>query len=189
MNLFNLSKMPFSFHGGWDTVVTVHPSVVKTFLLLVLPFSLVPPAALLYAGSDHASMLQLSATAIHWQQMALVFFIAELLTVPLMGWLIKSIAAEHKITVDFKDTFLLAAIIAIPMWLSSLGLMLQDLWSMLGISIVGLLAAASLLYHGTYAVLKMSDQFEAQSLSYQVFSVGALVWVMLCASIVLPLMT
>ncbi|MDO8653120.1 MAG: hypothetical protein Q7R66_13125 [Undibacterium sp.] len=189
MNLFNLTKMPFSFHGGWDTVVTVHPSVIKTFLLLVLPFSLIPPATLLYAGSDHASMFQISTVAVRWQQVALVFFIAELLTVPLMGWLIKTIAAEHKITVDFKETFLLAAIIAVPMWLSSLGLAVQDTWTMIAIGIAGLLAAASLLYHGAYVILKMDDPFEAQSLSYQAFAAGAVIWVMLCAYIVLPLMT
>lgn len=187
MNLVNLTKMPFSFHGGWDTVIAVHPSIIKTFLLLVLPFSLVPPAVLLYAGSDPASLLRLNTAPASWQAIALVFLVAELLTVPLMGWLIRSCAAERKIAANFKDTFLLAAIIAIPMWLSSLGLLLPELWSMVALGLAGLMAAASLLYHGTYVVLKMDDQFEAQSLSYQVFGVGALVWAMLSAYVLLHL--
>lgn len=188
MNFFNLTKMPFSFHGGWDTVITVHPSVIRTFFLLVLPFSFIPPATLLYAGSDHVSMFSLSIGDGRWKEVALVFFIAELLTVPFMGWLIKNIAAEHKLSVDFKDTFLLASITAVPMWISGLCLAASDIWVMIVIGVAGLMIAASLLYHGVYAILKMKDEFEAQSLSYQAFSVGAIVWVMLCSYIVLPLM-
>jgi len=121
MSLLNYTKMPFSFHDGWDKVGVVHPSVLRTFLLLVLPFSLIPPAMLLYAGSHHASVYLMDATFSRWQEVALVFLIAELLTVPLMGWILQSIASVHKMSVDFKDTFLLAAIVAVPMWLSSLG--------------------------------------------------------------------
>ena len=189
MNIFNLTKMPFSFHGGWDTVVSVHPSVIKTFLLLVLPFSLIPPAALLYVGSGHGSTFLLNIGGSRWTEVALIFFIAELLTVPLMGWLIRSVASQHKFTVDLKDAFLLAAITAVPMWFSSLGMLASDIWTMITFGIAGLLVAASLLYHGVVPILKMQDPFEAQSLSYQVFSVGAFVWVLLCSYIVLPLIT
>jgi hypothetical protein len=188
MNLLNYTKMPFSFHDGWDTVVSVHPSVLKTFLWLVLPFSVIPPAMLLYAGSHHASTYLMDAAFSRWQEVALVFFIAELLTVPLMGWLMKNIAAVHNMTVDFKDTFLLAAITAVPMWLSSLGLAIPNLWAMIAIVVFGLLAAASLLYHGTYTILQMDEEIEAQSLSYQAFAVGGVVWVLLCTFVVLPLM-
>lgn len=187
MNLVNLTKMPFSFHAGWDTVVTVHPSVLKTFLQLVLPFSLIPPAVLLHASNDPDSLLRLNTVPTNWQDIALIFFIAELLTVPLMGWLIRTMAADRKIVANFKDTFLLAAIVAVPMWLSSLGLLLQDVGAMATLGMAGLIAAASLLYHGSYVVLKMHDQFEAQALSYQVFGVGALVWAMLSAYILLHL--
>ena len=188
MGLLNYTKMPFSFRAGWDEVSAVHPSVLKTFLLLVLPFSLIPPATLLYAGSHHASAYLMDATFSRWQQVALVFLIAELLTVPLMGWIIRNIAAVHKLSVDFKDTFLLAAIIGVPMWLSSLGLLIPNLWAMIGIVVLGFLAGVSLLYHGTYSILKMDEQIEAQSMSFAAFSVGAIVWVLLCAFVVLPLM-
>jgi len=188
MSLLNYTKMPFSFHDGWDKVGVVHPSVLRTFLLLVLPFSLIPPAMLLYAGSHHASVYFMDATFSRWQEVALVFLIAELLTVPLMGWILQSIASVHKMSVDFKDTFLLAAIVAVPMWLSSLGLAIPNLWAMIGVVVLGFIAAVSLLYRGTYSILKMDEQIEAQSMSFAAFSVGAIVWIMLCAFIVLPLM-
>ncbi|MYN47571.1 DUF1282 domain-containing protein [Pseudoduganella sp. FT93W] len=188
MNLVNLSKMPFSFHAGWDEVAVVHHPVIKTFLLLVLPFALLPPAILLYASNEPGSLLRLNAAAARWHEIALVFFVAELLTVPLMGWLIRASAAERKIAASFRDTFLLAAIIAIPMCLSSLGLLLPDWWSMLGLGLAGLMVAASLLYHGMYVVLKMDEQFEAQALAYQVFGFGALAWALLSAYILLQLL-
>ena len=187
MNIFNLTKMPFSFHGGWDTVITIHPSIIKTFLFLVLPLSLIPPATLLYVGNNHVPMFWLNIGDSRWTTVALIFFIAELLTVPLMGWLIKAIASEHKFNINFKDAFLLAAITAVPMWISSVGLLATDIWTMIAIGFTGLLIAASLLYHGIYPILKMQDQFEAQSLSFHIFSGGAIVWVMLCSYIVLPL--
>lgn len=188
MNLLNLSKMPFSFHGGWDTVSTVHPSTLRTFFLLILPFSLIPPAALLYAGSHHASMFWVSAPYARWVAVALAFFIMELLTVPLMGWLIKKMAADHQFSVDFKDSFLLAAITAVPMWLSSLGLLSGEIWIAIASVGLGLLIAASVLYHGTCAILKMEETVEAQAMSYEIFSFGGVIWVMLCCFIALPLM-
>ncbi|WP_051566933.1 YIP1 family protein [Herminiimonas sp. CN] len=180
--------MPFSFSDGWDEIGTVHPSVFKIFLLLVLPFSLVPPAMLLYAGSHHASVYLMDAPFSRWQEVALVFFVAELVTVPLMGWIIRNIASVHKLSIDFKGAFLLAAIVGVPMWLSSLGLAIPNLWAMIGVVVLGFLGAVSLLYHGTYSILKMDEQIEAQSMSFAAFSAGAIAWILLCAFVVLPLM-
>lgn len=188
MNLLNFTKMPFSFHGGWDTVSGVHPSTLRTFFFLVLPFSLIPPAALLYAGSYHPSIFWVSAPYARWAAVAAAFFITELLTVPMMGWLVKKMAADHQIAVDFKDSFLLAAITAVPMWISSLGLLSSEIWIVIAVVALGLLVAASVLYHGTYTILHMEDVTEAQSMTYEIFSFGGIVWVMLCAFIALPLM-
>ncbi|MBI3284900.1 MAG: DUF1282 family protein [Burkholderiales bacterium] len=189
MGLLNYTKMPFSFRGGWDTVVTVHPSVFKTFLLLVLPFSLIAPVTLLYVESRHSPTLLMHAEHFRWLAVALTFLIAEMLTVPLMGWLIRKLAAGHGRTVDFRDSYLLAAIVAVPMCLSSLALVLDDIWLMTSLVVLGLLVAASLLYHGSYVLLSLDDPFEAQSLSYQAFSVGGMVWVLLCSALVLPLLS
>lgn len=188
MNLLNLGKMPFSFHGGWDTVARIHPSVIRSFVLLVLPCSLIPPLALLYAGSHHAGLYWVSAPYLRWQEVAAVFFVMELLSVPLMGWLIGRMAADHQVTLDFKDSFLLASITAVPMWLSSLGLLSADLWLVIACMIMGLMLAASVLYHGLYAILKMEDTVDAQAMSYQIFSFGGVVWIMLCGFVALPLM-
>jgi len=187
MSFINYAKLPFSFHDGWDELGAARPSLLKTFLLLVLPFSLIPPAMLIYAGSHHASLYLLEAPSGRWQVVASVFLIAELLTVPLMSWVVKTVASAHKIPAEDKETFLLAGVTAVPMWLSSLGLAIPSMWAMIGLIMLGLFLSASVLYHGAYSLLKMKDKVEAQALSFEVFSTGALVWALLCAFVVLPL--
>ncbi len=188
MNLLKLMKMPFSFHEGWDQVDATHVSILKIFLQLVLPLSLLPPAMLLYAGSHHASAYLLDAAPTRWEAVAAVFFIAELVTVPLMGVLLKQIASTYQISADTPRSFLLAAITAVPMFLSSLGLAIPNLWGMICVIVGGLLIAASVLYHGTVHILKLDDPSGAEVLSAEAFASGALVWALLCAFVLVPLM-
>ncbi|HEY8102541.1 MAG TPA: Yip1 family protein [Burkholderiaceae bacterium] len=182
------SKMLVSFHDGWDEVQTIHPSIAKTFWLIIMPFSLLPPAMLLYAGMDHPTAYMSDALFSQWQDVAVLFLFAELISVSLMAWAIKQMALARNIAADFKDTFLLAAITAIPMWLSSLGLVVPNLWFTMTIAALGLVASASLLYHGIFAILKLEDEMDAQALSYATFSVGIFVWVVLCTFVIVPLM-
>lgn len=182
-------KMVASFHEGWDDVRRCHPAVITTFLLIVLPMSLLPPAMLIYAGADHPLAYMLNAPLSRWKIVAAAFFVTELATVPLMGWVIGSMASTLKVKAPFKDTFLLAAIAAIPLWLSSLALAIPNLWLMTLAVVLGLVASASLLYHGTYTILGLKDDEEAQALSSSAFSVGGLVWAFLCAFVLLPLLT
>lgn len=182
------SKMLVSFHEGWDEVRAIHPSITKTLWFIIVPFSLLPPAMLLYAGIHHPTAYMSDALLSQWQDVAVFFLLAELISVTLMAWAIKQMALSRNIVADFKDTLLLAAITAIPMWLSSLGLALPNVWATMTIAALGLIAAASLLYHGTFAILKLEDEIDAQALSYATFSVGILVWVVLCTFVIVPLM-
>ncbi|WP_136414695.1 YIP1 family protein [Herbaspirillum sp. ST 5-3] len=188
MNFLKLVKMPFSFHEGWDQLDTTHASVVRIFLQLVLPLSLLPPAMLLYAGSHHASAYMINVAPTRWEAVAAVFFIAELITVPLMGILLKQIASTYQIVTDSRRSFLLAAVTAIPMFLSSVGLAIPNMWGMISVIVLGLLLAASVLYHGTFYILKLEDPSGAEVLSAEAFASGALVWALLCAFVLLPLM-
>jgi len=189
MNLFQFAKMPFSFQDGWNQVNLDRPSVLKTFFFLALPFSMIPALMLMYAGDHHAAAYRMSANPARWYAVAQIFFVAELVTIALMGALIRQVAATRKIAVNFERAFLLAAFTAIPMCLSSLGLAIPDMWAMIGIVVLGLLVAASLLYRGCYRILQMNEPMEAQSLSAEVFAGGGVAWALLCGFVLLPLMT
>ena len=188
MNPLEYIKMPFSFHEGWHRVYADRPSIPNIFFFLVLPLSMIAPAMLLYASFHHADQYLMDANAARWQAVALMFFIAELLTVPLMGWMIQQVASAREIAADFKDCFLLAAITSVPMCLSSFGLAIPDLWLMIGIVVLGLALAASLLYHGAYYILKLEDPMQAQLLGSEVFAAGGIVWAALCGFVLLTLM-
>jgi hypothetical protein len=62
------------------------------------------------------------------------------------------------------------------------------MWVTMLIGVLGLIASASLLYHGIFAILKLEDEMDAQALSYASFSVGVFVWVVLCTFVIVPLM-
>lgn len=189
MSLLNDRKIPLSSHDGRQAVTVARPSAWKTFLFLTLPFSFIPPLMLIYAGSHHATQYLVDEPPVQWNLIASVFLVGELLTVPLLAWAIKSIAAVvHHIAVDFKDTFLLAAIAVLPIWLSALGLAIPYLWAMAGVIIAGLIAGVNLLYRASRKLLNLEEQMEAQSLTYAAFAASGVVWIFVCAFFILPLM-
>lgn len=188
MSTLHNTGLPHSLHGAWEALSKVHPRIWKTFLLLILPFSLIAPLMLAYAGSHHAAEYLIDAPLRRWESVAAAFLIAELCTVPLMAAAIKIIAAAHAIEADYKDTLLLAAISALPMWLSALALAIPNLIVTLAILVLGLLSAPLLLEHGSRSILHIDEPVQAQSLAFQTFALGALVWVVLGAIVVLPLL-
>lgn len=188
MSPLNYMKMMVSFHDGWDEIHEIHPEIARTFFLLVMPFLLIPPGMLLMAGNFHASAYLINAPFSRWEEVSVAFLITELFTVPLMGWVIQRAAALHNVQSDFKDTFLLAAIAAVPLWLSSLALMIPHLGIMIAIVVLGFLASISMLYHGIYTILGISDPQKAKALSISVFTACGLLWAVVCAFVVLRLM-
>jgi hypothetical protein len=189
MSTLDYLKMPFSAHGAWDKLSQVHPAIWKTLLSLVLPLSLIPPAMLIYAGGHHPEVYWMTASAQRFQMIAALFLVAELCTVPLMAQAIKTIAEAHHVRVELRDTLLLAAISAVPMWLSALALAIPSLLLTVSLLVVGLLAALMLLFQGSTTILKISNDMEAQEICSQAYAVGALVWTLLCVFVKLSLMS
>ncbi len=185
MSLLHYLRLPFASGDDWQLLQKARRSARSTFLLLTLPLSLLPPAMLLYAGANHAEAFRMAGGPERWQMLAALFLVVELLTVPLMAWLIKEIAAQRQIAVTFNDAILLAAVTAVPLWLSSLGLAIPHLSLAVPVLLLGLFLAGTTLYHGTFSFLKMSEPIDAQSLATEVFAAGALVWVLVCVFIVL----
>ena len=120
MSMLQIHKLFLSSPEGWHDLARSRPSALKLFVLLVLPFSLIPPLMLEYAGHHVGAVLFPDASAGAWSTAAFFFLIAELLTVPLMAWAIKSVANSKGIASDYHATFTLAAISPVPLWLSSL---------------------------------------------------------------------
>jgi GNAT superfamily N-acetyltransferase len=102
-------KMLWSYSEGWADVVRMHPTVSRTFLLYVVPMSIVPAAMIFYAGITNHELLTPSVTAREALLVAITFFLVELAMVPLMAAIIQQMGELVDIRPDYHDAFMLAA--------------------------------------------------------------------------------
>ncbi|HUX90631.1 MAG TPA: YIP1 family protein [Gallionellaceae bacterium] len=186
MKPFDYPKMIFSYHTGWDELRGIHPSIGKVSVGMVLPLSLLPALMIALAGYLHGNYYEPGVSLQRWYDVAGLFFLAELATVPLMAWVIHLIAKEKGHPIHFHDSYLLAAVTPIPLWLSALSLLLPNLQFNAAIGLLGLVASGSLLYHGVSTILGIKEALDVQDVTYKVFAVGAIAWGVLVALVVLP---
>lgn len=179
MSLMSLAKLPLSADQGWPELARLRPGLLKVFCLLVLPLSLLPPAMLYFAGTHYPEAFLPPARQKDWATVAAVFFLAEMGTLLLMGWLIKQVAETYELTIDYHDSYLLAAVAPVPMWLSSLGLLVPSLTLNVIVSISGLALSCAILYHGLQALGRRREEVVAAEVVQIVIGAGLIVWALL----------
>ena len=179
MNLHALSQLPLTAERGWPELVTARPGLVRLFLLLVLPLSLLPPAMLYFVGTNHPGMFPADYSTKPWGEVAAVFFVAEIATVLAMGWLIRQVAATHGLAIDRRDALMLAAIAPVPMWLSALGLLVPSFPVAVAIAIAGLALSCGIVYHGVLALCRTREGVLAGAVVHTVIGAGLAAWAFL----------
>ncbi|MBK5206386.1 MAG: DUF1282 family protein [Polaromonas sp.] len=179
MNVVQMPKMIFSFHEGWDDLIRVHPSIARLFVLVVFPLSLLPPAMIYYAGGRHGGVFVPGVTPEQWHAAAGIFFLAELLTVPTVAWLIHMVSRMNNVATDYHACFILAAIAPVPLWLSSLTLFVPNLFVGIVVGGLALLCSVGLIYHGVYALFRMRDDLKALQMATVVAGAGLFMWLIL----------
>ena len=153
MKALDYPLMLVSYHDGWDTLRHQHPTATTTLLKLVLPAVMLPVAMILYAASRHGTYYGPDIPTSAWIVVAELFFVAQLASVPLMAWVIQSAATTRQRRCSFDRCFQLAATSAIPLWLSSLTLLVPSILFNAVCVTGGLAAAFSLMYHGLPAMI------------------------------------
>ncbi|MEY4140471.1 MAG: hypothetical protein RLZZ371_2653 [Pseudomonadota bacterium] len=179
MNVVQMPKMIWSFSEGWDDLIRVHPSVVRLFALLVLPLSLLPPAMIYYAGSSYGDVFVPGVSPQQWHTAAGIFFVAELLTVPLMAWLIHLVCKINNVATDYHACFTLAALAPIPLWLSALVLFAPSMLVAVMVGVLALAASVGLIYHGVYALFHLHEDVQALQMATVIAGAGLLAWLLL----------
>lgn len=179
MNIVSLPKMVISSREGWLDLERIHPSIIKVFAFLVLPLSILPPAMLYYAGSHYGAAFGAGFENKPWGAIAGVFFLAELATFGGMGWFIRQFARTAHVAVSQHDAYLLAGIAPVPLWLSSLGLLVPGLPFNFGLSFVALLMSCGLIYHGVSALCHVREEVAAMAITHGVIGAGLVAWVFL----------
>ncbi len=185
MNFISLSKLPLSAAQGWPELEKVHPRLLKVFAFIVLPFSLLPPGMLYYSGSSAPGLLFKTAGGNAWGEIALIFFLAEMATFFGMGWLIKQVAESNRLNIDYHDAYLLAAIAPLPLWLSSLGLLIPSLAFNAVLSLAALGLSCGIIYHGIEGLCHMREEVTAAGIVQTVIGAGLIAWALLLMVVLL----
>ncbi len=187
MKLSTYSKMMVSFHDGWDELHRSRPSVTSLMFNLVLPFSLLPVAMVLYAGHVNGAYYAPGVSLDRWNLVAALFLLAELVTVPLMAWVLCQIAESRHLQADYQDGFVMASAAAVPLWLSSLALFWPNMAVNVAGALAGLLGSFALLYHGMPEMFGTDEDVDSLDLAYSAISAGGAAWAILMALVLLPL--
>lgn len=180
-------KMLNTSNAGWDEAER-STSVVKTLFYMVLPLSLLPSLMILYAGFTYGANYFSAATDVTWMTSAAVFLIAELLTLPLMAFALKSVAQTRGIHTEYRHAFAVVSVSAVPMWLSSLALFVTVPLFVIAAGLLGLIVSIYLTYHGTKGLLYKHEELEVAAITHTTLSLGVVTWVFLMTLILIPLM-
>lgn len=179
MSILHIHKLFTSSQDGWDAVAQARPSALRLFVLLALPCSFIPPLMLEYAGHHVGAVLFPDTSRMAWSMAAFFFLLAELLTVPLMGWAIRAAARSKGIATSDRDAFVLAAIVPIPLWLSSLVLFYDQIYPIMAGLALGLAGSVVLIFRGVQRILKVEEELVAVDIAYTVTALGLIAWVLL----------
>ena len=179
MNVLQMPRMIFSFSEGWDDLIRIHPSIARLFAWVVLPLSLLPPALIYYAGGSYGDVFVPGVTPGQWHAAAGIFFLAELLTVPIMAWLIHLVSRINNVATDYHACFTLAAIAPVPLWLSSLTLLVPNLIFGAVVGGLGLLCSVGLIYRGVYSLFSMGEEVKALQMATVIAGAGLFMWLIL----------
>lgn len=169
---------------AWFFLSRLHPSLSWSFTRVVLPLSLLPPVMLYYAGTLHGDDFMPGFAARDWKTIALIFLVAELASVGLMGPLIRWIAGLNGFTADKESAYLLAFAAPTPLWLSSLALVVPNFIFVAAVAILGLVASCIIIYHGVAVLLKVKEDIVAGSIAYGIMACGLLAWGLLLVLVI-----
>jgi len=177
MNPMMFPKMLTSHAEGWEWLMRIHPSVARMYLAYVVPMSIIPPAMLIYASRTYSDVPILQISADKALFIAIVFFITELVMVPIMGRVVQSIGNVADAHPPYHDAFALAAVVPTPLWLAPLALFIPNLYFAIIVMIVALGASAALIYQGVDRVFGLSDEGKTLLVAGSVFAAGLVAWV------------
>lgn len=175
---------PSQIKTAWNLLEKAHPSLLKTFVLLVLPLSMLPPAMLYYAGTYHGNEFMAGFTDRNWGSVSALFFGAELLTVGLMGFVIRWIARLNGASVNWQNAQLLAFAAPVPLWLSSLSLFVPSFPFVMAVCCAALALACFIIFQGIEALLHIDEDVTAANIAYGIMGIGAIAWALLIVTVI-----
>jgi hypothetical protein len=179
MNVSSIAHLPFSARAAWPELAREDSKVARVFWFVVVPLSLLPPAMIFWAGRHHADAFVAGFGGRPWDLLAaLAFFLCEIASVTGMGWLIRRVAGAWQLQVSGRNAYVLAAVAAIPLWLSSFGLFVPSLAFNVALCVLALCVSFALLFQGVRSFGSDGDEdlVRALDVSRLVFGGGLAAW-------------
>ncbi len=185
MKALTMVKMPFSHRIGWRELQERKPSIPLLAGSIVFPMSLLPPVMLYFAGTYYGDALMAGFADREWQFITTILFLAELLTFFMMGWVIHTVVNDtRQLSISYHDAYLVAALAPLPLWASSIMLLIPNLLLNTLVVLAALGVSCSLIYHGLQALCTRDENDVAtMSATYTIMSAGVLAWGILMAVI------
>jgi hypothetical protein len=165
MNISSLFKMPVSPKATWPELARIDSPVARTFWFLVVPLSLLPPAMIYLAGSQYGDAFFEGYGGKPWAPIASTFFFLELASVTWMGWLIRRVAQAWNEHISNRNAYVVATIAAIPLWISSLGLLVASLAFNVALSALALFPSCGLVFQGVRSFCQITDENIGQAIA------------------------
>lgn len=184
MTITQLFSLPFSGNGVWHELKRKDLSIVFLAWVVVVPMSLLPPILLYYAGTHYGDSFIAGFAGKEWRFITTILFLAELLTFFVMGWLIHAVLDGHNVDISYQDSYLLATIAPLPLWLSSLALLVPVLALSVVAVAVGMFLSCALIYQGVRSLChRTENDVVAMSATYTVMAASLLAWGLLMAMV------
>ncbi len=184
MTMTQLLSLPFSANGVWRELKGMNLSIPFLAWVIVVPMSFLPPVLLYYAGTHYGDSFINGFADKEWRFITTILFLAELLTFFVMGWLIKAVLDGHQLKIEYPDAYLLAAIAPLPLWLSSLALLVPALAVSVIAVFAGMFLSCALIYQGVRSLCQRTENdVVAMSATYTVMAASLLAWGILMAMV------
>ena len=162
------------------------PSPSLLFFLVVLPLSLLPVTMAYYAGTEYGDAFAPGFSGRPWGNTVLWLLAMQLAAVPLMARAICLVARIFRIEADYRRSFLLAAIAPVPLWLSSLALVVPSLTFNLVAGALAVGTSAAMTYQGVRRIFRLEDEVISFLFTGFILIGGMLAWVGMLARVWIP---
>lgn len=170
---------------GWGQLMHSQPSIHRLYMLHVIPFSLIPPLMVYFAGSKYGGQFLPALSTSKLLLVGVIFFLVELVVVPVMAVVVRQLVEIAEIKPSYHAAFILAAVAPTPLWLAPLFLLVPSVMLNLAIVSLAMMAAAGLIYYGIPAVFDIQEKGHALLVFGALLIAGVVAWGFLMVSTLL----
>ena len=181
MSLTNFPAMLVSEATGWADVEKAHHTRRWYMTSVVMPMSLLPPLLYMYAETMHPGAIFPASVATPTVLQLIVtgalFYVAQLWMVSYLAMLVQRMALARDHDPGADDSYALATISMIPLWIASLAMLVPSLGFNLAVFGLAALASVELMRHGVKPLLHIPDEKKAHYVASMVTIVGIVTWI------------